>query len=56
MNDRHLGVWFGVAAMVTGLILALIFTRRDAFALGGAGLIVAGALAVAISFEDNAHD
>ncbi len=54
MNDRHPGVWIGVVFMVSGLVLALIFTRRDAFALGGAGLIVAGALAIAISFEDNA--
>lgn len=52
MNDRHPGVWVGVVFMTAGLILALIFTERDAFALGGAGLIVAGALAIAVSFEE----
>lgn len=55
MSDRHPGIWVGVAFMVAGLVLALVFTRRDAFALGGAGLIVAGALAVAISVEDNSE-
>ena len=53
MSERHPGIWVGLLFMVTGLVLALVFTERDAFALGGAGLIVAGALAVAISYEDN---
>jgi len=53
MTDRHPGIWVGVVFMVAGLVFALVFTERDAFALGGAGLIVAGALSIAISFEDN---
>lgn len=56
MGERHPGVWVGVVLMAVGLFMALVLTQRDAFALGGAGLIVAGALAVAISFEDIADD
>ena len=52
MKDGHLGIWVGVVLLFAGLVLALVFTKSDAFALGGAGLIVAGALAIAISYED----
>lgn len=50
-----LGVWVGIACMIAGLIMALVLTRRDAFALGGAGLMVAGALAIVTSLEDSSE-
>jgi hypothetical protein len=46
------GVWFGVVAMVAGVVLALASGSSDALALGGSGLIVLGALCTAISFDD----
>lgn len=58
MSERRFGpgVWLGVACMVAGLIMALVLTRRDAFALGGAGLLVVGALAVATSIDDTSEE
>ncbi len=50
------GVWLGAACMVAGLVMALLLTKRDAFALGGAGLLVAGALAIVTSIDDSSAD
>ncbi len=55
MNDRHPGIWVGLVAMLTGLAFVLLVTDSDAFALGGAGLIVVGALAIAVSIEDSSR-
>ena len=52
MRDRNVGIWVGAVFIVVGLVFALLITDKDAFALGGAGLIVIGALAVATSFDD----
>lgn len=38
--------------MAVGIVLILLSTHRDAFALGGAALVVVGALCTAISFDD----
>lgn len=50
-----LGVWVGTVCMVAGLFMALVLTKRDAFALGGAGLLVAGALAIVTSIDDSSQ-
>ncbi|MBS1847297.1 MAG: hypothetical protein JST73_03380 [Actinobacteria bacterium] len=52
MRDHHIGFWVGGVLMAVGLFMSVVLTRHDAFALGGAGLIVIGALAVAVSFVD----
>ena len=48
------GVWtvLGLVAMVAGFVMILTFTQSDAWALGGAGLVVVGALCAAICFDD----
>lgn len=58
MSERQFGpgVWLGAACMVAGLIMALLLTKRDAFALGGAGLLVAGALAIVTSIDDSSGE
>lgn len=56
MGERHPGVWVGIVLMVVGLVMALLLTKKDAFALLGAGLIVAGGLAIAISYEDASEE
>ncbi len=56
MPELGFGLVFGVLAMVAGLVLVLTFTESNLPALGGAGLIVIGALCVAINFDDRTAD
>ncbi len=53
MGERHVGFWLGFAAVIAGLVMVLFLTDRDVFALGGCGLVVVGAMMMAISFEDS---
>lgn len=52
MGDPGFGFWFGAVAMAMGIVLILASTHSDAFALGGAALVVVGSLCTAISFDD----
>ncbi len=52
MPELGFGLVFGVLAMIAGLVMVLTFTETNGLALGGAGLIVVGALCVAINFDD----
>lgn len=52
MGEPGFGFWFGTVAMAIGMVLILASTHSDAFALGGAALVVVGALTTAISFDD----
>ncbi len=56
MGERRVGFWLGWAAIVAGLVFALVFTSREGLALGGCGLIVIGAMSVAIGFDDPPAD
>lgn len=56
MGEPGFGFWFGTVSMVLGLVLILASTNSDAFALGGAALLVVGALTTAISFDDRTED
>ena len=56
MAEGKVGLIIGVVAMVTGLVLIMAFIHSDRAGLGGAGLIVLGAMLTAISFDDRSGD
>lgn len=51
---RDVGPWavFGFLSFVVGFALIFAVGESDGFALGGAGLIVLGAVCAAVSFDD----
>lgn len=56
MGNGKVGLVIGIVAMVTGLVLIMVFIHSDRAGLGGAGLIVLGAMLTAISFDDRSGD
>lgn len=55
---RDVGGWavLGLVAVVAGFILIFANGDRDAFALGGAGLLVVGAVCAAVSLDDRVRE
>lgn len=52
MREHGVGLWVGLVVVLVGLFLVVVLNENDAAALGGSALIVFGAMAGALSFNE----